>query len=65
MSTPVVVCPHPPLLLRELGGLADPVADLRASCRAAVGELVAGDARRGGGGRARGDRPVVGRRAVP
>lgn len=42
MSTPVVVCPHPPLLLRELGGLADPVADLRASCRAAVGELVAG-----------------------
>jgi hypothetical protein len=29
----VVLCPHPPLLFRELGGLQDPVADLR---RAAV-----------------------------
>jgi hypothetical protein len=37
----VVLCPHPPLLLRELGGLADPVADLRAACRAAVAEMLA------------------------
>jgi hypothetical protein len=41
MSTPVVVCPHPPLLLRELGGLADPVAELRAACRAALREMLA------------------------
>jgi hypothetical protein len=32
----VVLCPHPPLLFRELGGLTDPVTDLRAACAAAV-----------------------------
>jgi hypothetical protein len=37
-----VVVPHPPLLLRELGGLADPVADLRAACAAAVSAALAG-----------------------
>ena len=31
-----VLCPHPPLLFRKLGGLADPVAELRAACAAAV-----------------------------
>jgi hypothetical protein len=31
-----VLCPHPPLLFRGLGGLADPVADLRAACEAAL-----------------------------
>jgi hypothetical protein len=41
MSTHLVLCPHPPLLLRELGGLADPVADLRAACLAAVAEMLA------------------------
>ena len=34
--TIAVVVPHPPLLLRELGGIADPVADLRAACSAAL-----------------------------
>lgn len=42
MSTPVVLCPHPPLLHRELGGLADPVAELRAACNAAVRSLLEG-----------------------
>jgi hypothetical protein len=32
----VVVCPHPPLLFRELGGLADPVADVRAAALATL-----------------------------
>lgn len=41
MSTPLVLCPHPPLLLRELGGLVDPVADLRAACLAALREMLA------------------------
>lgn len=31
-----VVCPHPPLLLRELGGAEDPVADLRSACETAL-----------------------------
>jgi hypothetical protein len=42
MSTPVVLCPHPPLLLRELGGLADPGADLRAACIAEVRGMLDG-----------------------
>jgi hypothetical protein len=41
MTTHLVLCPQPPLLLRELGGRADPVADLRVACRAAVAELLA------------------------
>ena len=40
-SVPVVLCPHPPLLLRELTGATDLAADLRAACVAAVGDLVA------------------------
>jgi hypothetical protein len=34
--------PHPPLLLRELGGGTDPVADLRASAEQVVRDLVGG-----------------------
>lgn len=41
MITTAVVCPHPPALLRELGGLADPVADLRAACAEALGSALA------------------------
>lgn len=40
-STPVVLCPHPPLLLRELAGLTDPVTDLRERCLAATATLLA------------------------
>lgn len=44
MSRPlrVVLCPHPPLLLRELSGGHDAVPVLRGACRAAVADLVAG-----------------------
>jgi hypothetical protein len=38
-----VVCPHPPLLLRELCGLEDTVPELRAACREALGGLLARD----------------------
>lgn len=43
MSGPlrVALCPHPPLLLRELSGAADAVPALRTACRAAVADLVA------------------------
>jgi hypothetical protein len=34
------LCPHPPLLLREVTGLAEVAADLRAACHAAVAWLV-------------------------
>jgi hypothetical protein len=37
-----VLCPHPPLLLRELGGLQDPVAALRGAALDAVREATAG-----------------------
>lgn len=37
----VALCPHPPLLLRELSGAVDAVPALRAACRAAVGDLTA------------------------
>jgi hypothetical protein len=40
--TSAVVVPHPPLLLRELGGIADPVADLRVACTAALSAALAG-----------------------
>lgn len=40
MSLTVVLCPHPPLLFRELGGAADPVAELREACATAVAALV-------------------------
>ena len=36
MIVSAVVCPHPPLLLRELNGAQDAVPDLRAACRSAV-----------------------------
>lgn len=39
---PVALCPHPPLLLPGLTGATDPVADLRAACRDAVGVLLTG-----------------------
>jgi hypothetical protein len=41
--TGAAVVPHPPLLLREVGGLVDPVAELRTAARAAVEAVVAGD----------------------
>lgn len=41
MITAAALVPHPPLLLRELGGSQDPVADLRAACLAAVAAMVA------------------------
>ncbi len=40
MIVTAVVCPHPPLLLRELCGLEDTVPELRAACHEAVGGLV-------------------------
>lgn len=39
----VALCPHPPLLLRELSGATDAVPALREACRSAVAELTAGD----------------------
>jgi CTP:molybdopterin cytidylyltransferase MocA len=36
MISAAVLCPHPPLLLRELGGAQDPVGALRAAAVAAV-----------------------------
>lgn len=43
MSSPlrIVLCPHPPLLLRELSGAVDAVPALREACRAAVADLTA------------------------
>jgi hypothetical protein len=35
------ICPHPPLLLREVTGVTDPAPDLRAACRDAVTRLLA------------------------
>ena len=42
MIRTAVLCPHPPLLLRELGGGQDPAVDLRKAALAAVSEAVAG-----------------------
>ncbi len=39
----VALCPHPPLLLRELSGRVDAVPALRDACRAAVADLTSGD----------------------
>lgn len=41
MIVAAAVCPHPLLMFRELGGLVDPVAEVRAACLAAVAALVA------------------------
>jgi hypothetical protein len=38
------LCPHPPLLFRELVGHRDPAAELRSACRAAVASLAGCDA---------------------
>ncbi|HEX6247007.1 MAG TPA: hypothetical protein VFZ64_03980 [Nocardioidaceae bacterium] len=43
MIVAAVVCPHPPLLLRELCGAEDTVPELRAACRKAVGSLLSGE----------------------
>lgn len=43
MITAAVVCPHPPLLLRELSGVQDVAADLRAACLTALGEALSSD----------------------
>lgn len=40
MISAAVLCPHPPLLLRELGGAQDPVTDLREAAVSAVREVV-------------------------
>ena len=42
MISAAVLLPHPPLLLRELGGAQDPVASLREAAVAAVRSAVAG-----------------------
>lgn len=42
MIVRAAVCPHPLLMFRELGGLADPVAGLRAACLEAVASVTAG-----------------------
>lgn len=41
MIRTAVLCPHPPLLFRELGGEQDPAVDLRKAALAAVSEGVA------------------------
>jgi hypothetical protein len=40
--TRAAVCPHPLLLFRELGGIVDPVPELRAACLAAVSWVAEG-----------------------
>jgi hypothetical protein len=41
-----VLCPHPPLLLRELTGQADPAAELRAACVAALAAVLTPEVQR-------------------
>ncbi|HSE09699.1 MAG TPA: hypothetical protein VLB29_13620 [Nocardioidaceae bacterium] len=41
MIVAAVVCPHPPLLLRELSGSQDAVPELRAACREALAAALA------------------------
>ncbi len=43
MIVAAAVCPHPPLLLRELTGAQDPVAGLRAECLSAVAAVTRDD----------------------
>lgn len=45
MITTAVLCPHPPLLLRELGGVRDPVEALRTAAANAVRAATADAAR--------------------
>lgn len=42
MIVSVAVCPHPPLLFRELGGAQDAVAALRSACLQTVRDVVGG-----------------------
>ncbi|MGN6132380.1 MAG: class III extradiol dioxygenase subunit B-like domain-containing protein [Nocardioidaceae bacterium] len=42
MILAAAVCPHPPLLFRELGGTQDAVAALREACRESVRDAAAG-----------------------
>jgi hypothetical protein len=41
MIVAAVLCPHPPLLFRELAGAVDSARDLRAACRDALTEALA------------------------
>ena len=43
MIAAVAVCPHPPLLFRELTGQRDVAADLRAACWSAITSVTAAD----------------------
>ena len=43
MTVSAVLCPHPPLLLRELTGAADVASDLRAACVGAVRGMLDGE----------------------
>lgn len=43
MIAAVAVCPHPPLLFRELAGQRDVAADLRAACRSAITSVTGAD----------------------
>lgn len=43
MIVAAVVCPHPPLLLRELSGAQDALPDLRQACRDALTEALAAE----------------------
>jgi len=43
MITAVAVCPHPPLLFRELSGLEDVARDLRAACLSAIASVTSTD----------------------
>lgn len=40
--TAAAICPHPPLLVRELGGSQDPLAELRGAAVTAVREVTSG-----------------------
>lgn len=62
MIVAAAVCPHPPLLFRELNGAQDAVADLRATCLETVRDVVDGAERVvlvGGAGTARAWDPGV------
>jgi len=43
MIVAAAVCPHPPLLFRELSGLEDAAGDLRNACMAAITSMMSAD----------------------
>ena len=43
MIVAAAVCPHPPLLFRELSGLEDVASDLRAACMSAIASATSSD----------------------